>query len=132
MSGLSDREVLAKTIYGEARGESREGQEAVGHVIKNRAQANKSDWGGNSISGVCLQHKQFECWNGRGDIEIKEQDAYEQCLQVADSILNGSSQDPTRGADHYNNPNKEPNAEWPEKCTVLGDVGQHRFYKGPN
>lgn len=45
--------VYAKTVWGEARGEPPEGQRAVAEVIKTRAVANKSYWGGSSIEAVC-------------------------------------------------------------------------------
>ena len=32
----SDRLVMAQTIWGESRGETKEGQYAIAHVIKNR------------------------------------------------------------------------------------------------
>ncbi|CAF3774613.1 unnamed protein product [Rotaria sp. Silwood1] len=130
-ANLTKEEVLAKTILGEARGELREGKEAVGHVINNRAQANKEYWGGSDIKDVCLHRNQFECWNNKHDIGIgiNEQSAYKECCEVAEKILNGSSRDPTRGADHYHNPKKEPNPSWVANCTLLGDIENHRFYK---
>lgn len=128
MSHLSERDVLAKTIYAEARDQGTVGQEAVGHVIKNRASENRPGFGGNSIKDVCLQPRQFECWNDKKDIPINERDAYKQCQTVADSVLNGTSRDPTGGANHYNNPKKEPDVSWPGNCKVLGDIGDHRFY----
>ena len=40
--------IFAATIYAEARGEPEEGQIWVAWVIKNRANLNKSYWGGSS------------------------------------------------------------------------------------
>lgn len=56
--GLSDSEILALTIIGEARGEPIEGQVAVGCIIRNRMRAT-----GKSYRDVCLAPKQFSCWN---------------------------------------------------------------------
>ncbi|CAF4074497.1 unnamed protein product [Rotaria sp. Silwood1] len=131
MAHLSDREVFKKTIYAEARGECLEGQQWVAWVIKNRARMNRSYWGGNSIKNVCLQPGQFECWNGRSDIEIHEPQAYEQISRWADEIFDAdSSQDPTGGADHYNNPDKEGYPSWTQNCDRVRKIGNHQFYKG--
>jgi len=54
-------EYMARTLWGEARGESEEGQVAVGHVIKNRVE--KKTWYGKTIKDVCLKKWQFSCWN---------------------------------------------------------------------
>jgi N-acetylmuramoyl-L-alanine amidase len=130
MSNRRNQEILAKTIYLEARDQPTEGQKAVGHVIMNRVQEDRTEWGGNSIEGVCFKDQQFECWNGKtiDDIKIDEPDAYKKCLDVADDILKGKSKDPTGGANHYNNPTKEPNASWPNNCKKLKDIKDHRFY----
>uniref|UniRef100_A0AC34GIF6 Uncharacterized protein n=1 Tax=Panagrolaimus sp. ES5 TaxID=591445 RepID=A0AC34GIF6_9BILA len=48
----NDMDVLIKTVFMEARGESTEGQAAVTYVIVQRARLNKSYWGGNTIAGV--------------------------------------------------------------------------------
>lgn len=66
-----DRITAALTLWGEARGESREGKVAVMWVIRNRAEADlhgdsKPDWWGESIRDVCLRPGQFSCWN-KGD-----------------------------------------------------------------
>ena len=55
---MSDRDidVLARTIYGEARGESISGMEAVASVVLNRVAFSKRRrryWWGNTITEVC-------------------------------------------------------------------------------
>jgi len=130
MAGLSEKEVFKKTIYAEDRGEHREGQEWVGRVIKNRASMNRSYWGGSSIKDVCLKPAQFSCWNGKSDIDIKEQSAYNNISQWADDLYSAPmSQDPTGGADHYINPDKA-NPSWTNNCNKLRKIGNHQFYKG--
>ena len=57
----SDLMIMAKTIWGEARGESYSGQVAVAWVIRNRAE--RGGWWGNTIREVCLKDQQFSCWN---------------------------------------------------------------------
>ncbi|XP_021965945.1 spore cortex-lytic enzyme [Folsomia candida] len=127
MSHLSERDVLAKTIYAEARGEPDEGQRAVGHVIRNRAEKNRDYWGGSTI-GVCVKHQQFECWNGRSDIDIHEPQAYQKAQRIADEVLSSGDHDPSRGSTHYNNPDKE-DPEWARKIPKTVKIGNHQFYE---
>src|ERR1043165_8823097 len=101
-SRLSEEDVFIKTIYAEARGECDLGKEWVAWVIKNRARL--GNYGGNTIKDVCLADRQFECWNGKDDIEIKEPEAYK---DIAKLIKGLGHQDPTGGANHYYNPAKE-------------------------
>ena len=54
-------EYMAKTVWGEARGEDKEGRIAVASVILNRK--NKQGWMGKTIIDVCLKKWQFSCWN---------------------------------------------------------------------
>jgi len=132
MARLSVEEVFKKTIYAEARGEPLEGQEWVGWVIKNRAWIDKDYWGGSSIKNVCLHPGQFECWNGRSDITITEQLAYEGISRWAPGLLAAPrNEDPTGGADHYNNPAIEcsPPPSWIDQCDRLRMIGKHQFYK---
>jgi len=57
---MSELITMAKTVWGEARGESVKGQIAVAWVIKNRA--DNPRWWGKTIEEVCLKKYQFSCW----------------------------------------------------------------------
>lgn len=57
---LSDAQIMALTLYGEARGEPREGKIAVGTVILQRV--THRDWDGTDIPSVCLAPYQFSCY----------------------------------------------------------------------
>jgi N-acetylmuramoyl-L-alanine amidase len=129
MSHLTKEEVLAKTIYGEAQGESHQGKRAVGDVIMNRAGKNRIYWGGSNPKNVCLKPGQFECWNGKTDIYIKDYNAYKESKEVAREVLN-RKYDTTRGSDHYNNPDKEGYPSWTNNCDKTFKLGGHQFYKG--
>jgi len=54
-----DREILARTLWGEARGEGIDGMRAVAHVILNRVA--DARWPG-TVAEVCLQPSQFSAW----------------------------------------------------------------------
>ena len=102
-----DRDILIRTVIGEAGGESPEGQQAVAHVVLNRAHDPR--WPG-SISGVALQPKQFSAWNagvGGNDLVRKYNpgdEAYERAAAAVDAVLSGQSSDITGGATHYYSP----------------------------
>jgi len=85
-------EVLAKTIYGEARGQAVLDRLAVGAVIRERAL--RPGWWGRGFEGVCLAPYQFSCWNegdpNREAIEKAEQEdrkVYFSCLTLAEYVM---------------------------------------------
>lgn len=57
---LSDVKWMALTLRGEARGEPLDGMVAVGQVIMERVRDPRYP---KTIRDVCLQAKQFSCWN---------------------------------------------------------------------
>lgn len=118
-----DSQILAATLWAEARGEPYEGIQWVAHVIKNRK--NKS---GTSYRDVCLAPWQFECWNNRSEIMIDDTETFKKCKEIAVQVMNSSS-DPTGGCDHYNNPDKEGYPNWTNNCTRDKKIGGHQFYK---
>lgn len=124
------KDIFAKTIWAEARGEDRMGQEWVGRVIKNRA---AKKWNGASdIRDVCLAPQQFECWNGRSDIDVSsERGKYDEIRKWSDKLYDepyNARNDPTGGCDHYNNPSKEK-ADWTNNVDFVKRIGGHHFYR---
>ncbi|MES0864806.1 cell wall hydrolase [Ruegeria sp. SCPT10] len=99
-----ERDVMIRTIAGEAGRESELGQAAVAHVILNRAEDPR--WGDDPAE-VSLQLKQFSAWNsGVGGNGIPEQiqegsPAYERIGRIVDAVAAGEIADPTGGATHY-------------------------------
>ncbi|KAI9556720.1 hypothetical protein GHT06_016511 [Daphnia sinensis] len=124
--------ILHKTIFAEARAEPELGQRAVAWVIKNRADQNQPYWGGNTIVGVCLQPFQFECWNPDRSHLIDEAIRSEpEAFNAMDTWLPEVylNPDPTDGADHYNNPDKEGYPPWTNNVDPVIKIGNHQFYK---
>ena len=109
---MSEKEtdILARTIYGEARGESISGMEAVASVVLNRvafAKRRGCFWWGNSIAEVCRAPKQFSCWN-RNDpnyrliCRVADTDiVFCICKRIAGRAVAGLLEDKTNGATHY-------------------------------
>ena len=115
----SNVNLLARAIYGEARGESYTGQVAVGAVIMNRVRSSKFP---NTIAGVIYQSGAFDAVSD-GQINMQPDATAKKAAQDA---LNGW--DPTYGAIYYFNPNTATNKWiWSRPMTVT--IGKHRFCK---
>lgn len=120
-SGISDVQLLARAINGEARGESYEGQVAVGAVILNRVKSSKFP---NSIAGVIYQPGAFTAVaDGQINVPIEEGSTV---LKAAQDALNGW--DPTNGAIYYFNPNTATSS-WIWSRPFIKTIGKHRFCK---
>mgnify|MGYP004632029617 FL=1 len=115
----SNVNLLAKAIYGEARGEPYAGQVAVGAVIMNRVKSSKFP---NTISGVIYQSGAFDAVSD-GQINLNPDSTAKKAAQDA---LNGW--DPSYGAIYYFNPSTATNKWiWSRPLTVT--IGKHRFCK---
>ena len=113
----SEVNLLAKVISAEARGESYEGQVAVGAVVLNRvAHPSFPD----TLSGVIYQNGAFSCVNDSNWY----QPVAESAKRAARDAINGW--DPTGGAIYYYNPAKTSNA-WMRSRTVVKVIGNHYF-----
>lgn len=118
-SNSSNVNLLARLIYGEARGEPYTGQVAVGAVVLNRV---KSSSFPNTISGVIYQSGAFNVVSD-GQINLTPNDTAKKAAQDA---LNGW--DPSYGAIYYFNPSTATNKWiWSRPMTVT--IGKHRFCK---
>ena len=118
-SNSSNVNLLARLIYGEARGESYTGQVAVGAVVLNRV---KSSSFPNTISGVIYQSGAFDAVSD-GQINLTPDSTAKKAAQDA---LNGW--DPSYGAIYYFNPSTATNKWiWSRPMTVT--IGKHRFCK---
>lgn len=112
-----DVELLAKVISAEARGESYEGQVAVGAVILNRvAHPSFPD----TLSGVIYQKDAFSCVNDSNWY----QPVSETSKRAAQDALNGW--DPTGGAIYYFNPSKTSDS-FMHSRPVIKVIGNHSF-----
>ncbi len=118
-SNSNNVNLLARLIYGEARGEPYTGQVAVGAVVMNRV---KSSSFPNSISGVIYQSGSFDAVRD-GQINLTPDSTAKKAAQDA---INGW--DPSYGAIYYFNPSTATNKWiWSRPMTVT--IGRHRFCK---
>ena len=124
---MYDVDVVARTVYGEARGESQEGRIAVAKVIVNRWRHS-----GGSLESVCKKPKQFSCWNVDDpnypiikDVTYADQ-VFLQCLSAVAVALDLKAADPTKGSRHYHAPRVSP--YWAVGHTPVVEIGGHVFY----
>lgn len=124
------RDILIKTVLGEARGEGVEGMSAVAHNILNRAQSGRFS---SDPAQVALQPKQYSTWNsgegGNNPQQFKPGTAaYERAAQIVDGVASGTIPDVTGGALYYHANNVSPS--WSSGVNKNGTlkVGNHTFY----
>lgn len=115
----SNVNLLARVVYGEARGEPYTGQVAVAAVVLNRVKSSKFP---NTISGVVYQSGAFDAV-ADGQINMTPDTTAKKAAQDA---LNGW--DPSYEAIYYFNPSTATNKWiWSRPMTVT--IGKHRFCK---
>jgi N-acetylmuramoyl-L-alanine amidase len=136
-------DVLARTIWGEARGEGEQGMTAVASVIANRVAIAKRhvgatgkphpEFGDGTFAGCCQRHLQFSCWNLNDPNRLKllavdtSDSDFVKCLQIANEAIGGSLKDVTKGATHYYERHIPP-PRWAVGKSQCATVGNHLFF----
>lgn len=103
------RDLLIRTVYGEAGNQPDEGKMAVASVIKNRVESGKY---GDSVPAVITAPNQFEPWQrpeGRSRmLSLQPQDPnYQRIGAIVDGVFSGKAEDPTNGATHFFSPGSQ-------------------------
>ena len=129
---MTDLDTMARTLWGEARGETDEGVLAVAWVILNRAR--KPGWWGHDIESVCLKRWQFSCWNptdpnypylsGKRPIPGAE---FLRMREIALAAVLEAQPDPTGGATHYHVKNMKNPPRWRLGAQHAATIGNHVF-----
>ena len=137
----SDTILLARMIFGEARGCSNLEKVAVAYTAINRANDGKK-WNGEILKEVILKRWQYSCFN-KNDInrkKIEDPERYDSkswkiCLKIAEDVLSKKVKDPTPGATHYFNSKLVSSyPDWANKLTKVGKIqtetglSEHEFY----
>lgn len=119
----SEMRCLAGAIYFEARGETLEGQLAVGRVIVNRTTSGRFP---KSFCGVVYQPSQFSFIRGRSMPSVRENSAdWREAVAVAQIASEGEWKSPVRGALFFHAARVSP--KW--RLTRLARVDNHVFYR---
>jgi N-acetylmuramoyl-L-alanine amidase len=133
---LSSDNLMALTIYAEARGEPREGKIAVGSVILERV--DHRDWDGKTIKEVCLWPYQFSCYlpndpnrkmlksiADNWDKELTNA-ILQDCLYIAQDLISGAIERYPKALDYFNPKICHP--DWANKMKFIMSIGNHDFY----
>lgn len=137
----NDHAVVARTLWGEARGEPDDGKAAVAWVIRNRAGrtafARTFVGQAGAAAAVCQAPWQFSCWNesdpNRAKLLVLKRADMANEMQIARLVLDGTIPDPTNGADHYHTIERPGWAQaWPPDWALamreVARLGGHVFY----
>lgn len=129
-----DFDVMARTVWGEARGEPFAGQLAVAWVILNRLMDQGRRWPA-SIHAICVQYKQFSCWDAADpnsgkchSVELSDRTLcklFRLCLKAYE----GGYDDPANGATHYFASGIEPPGWCAPPAIQTAQIGHHLFFK---
>src|ERR1700752_3577951 len=103
MASDQDRDLMIRTILGEAANQGPEGEAGVAHVIMNRLAT--GDYG-STASQIVLAPNQFEPWSTRRKelMAINPSSAaYRNAGDIVDMVQSGDIPDVTNGATHFLN-----------------------------
>lgn len=127
---LASEAAFAMTLWGEARGESLQAKSVIASVILNRA--GKPSWMDgwllpstplkDRVKAVCLQPRQFSCWNPLDPNSAKLWEplvhdspvVWYECVWIAAAALDGAFRNQTMGADHYHSYPTDEKSKWPK------------------
>lgn len=136
MTRKNDIDILAKTIYGEASGESLLGKKAVASVIMNRQRRN-TWFTGKDIAETCQfcvegsKFHQFSCWNEWDNsykrIQKASAEDLAECRDIAEKYIDGVYNDVVCGCCHYHT--KTSNPKWSRGVKPDFIIGNHLFYR---
>jgi len=120
--------ILARLIFGEARGASRDAKIGVGWVVKNRVLKWKK-----SYHEVILQPYQFSCFNQKDPNfpylinPLLEAKAWYECYEIAQKIIKGEIENPVDDATHYHDISSHPS--WADEMEFVCQIDNLKFYK---
>lgn len=128
---LKLKNIIARTLWAEAREDGANGMKGVASVVFNRAKGKKEN-----ILPVISRRKQFSCWNAMteqdwNNFKMKEKTGpiWSEANRIAEEMVTGSFV-PSTKANHYFNPNKCSPA-WrlfPDGTErPYSEIGSHRF-----
>jgi N-acetylmuramoyl-L-alanine amidase len=139
LAGQDPVVILARTMYGEARGEYARldgglaALLAVGNVVTNRVQA--CSWFGRDVVSVCLKPAQFSCWvpsdpNHAAMRKAGPRDkVFQLCMELARHVCQGDYPDLVKGSTHDHAEGIRPG--WAQGALPVVRIGRHVFYRVP-
>lgn len=131
----ADIQIIARTIWAEARSDGSDGMLMVASVIHNRARGRPDE-----MAVVCMRKRQFSCWN-RGmtigglfwldavDPRLMapaDREAWGFSLTLAELLMDKTFHPTDPTIDHYHTKRVKP--IWADKMRFVMEVGSHRVY----
>src|SRR5215207_3891394 len=127
-----DRDLIIRTVMGEANSEPYKGKVGVAATVLNRVR--DGGFGGNSVQGVLFKPKQFEPWNTRRGELMRygpQSRGWAEAEAAVDEAASGN--DPTGGATHFANVStvrargNTSALGWLRGMSGASRIGQHTF-----
>lgn len=134
----AETQILARTIYGEARGEYAKQTGglssliAVANVVMNRVK--QKTWYGSTVQEVCQKPWQFSCWNMNDpnfnllNSDVIMDPLFDLCVEVADKVIKGQWPDITKECDHYYSTSMKSSPKWAIGKSPKCQIGNHLFF----
>tara|TARA_R110001583_G_scaffold189552_3_gene352751 strand:+ start:10047 stop:10700 length:654 start_codon:yes stop_codon:yes gene_type:complete len=124
---MDDHDVLARTLYGEAKANDVDDAKAIACVVMNRV--GYKNWP-NTAAKVCQQAWQFSCWNtndpNRDRILNADGPWFDACKAIAKDALAGGFYDPTRKSTHYHTRGVKP--FWSKGHKPVYETAGHLYF----
>ena len=142
----NDIDILARTIWGEARGQGYAGMQAVASVVMNRFYAAQNSSAkarqyGRTVAQICQKPYQFSVWNENDPNRAKllavdeNNSEFRRSVIIASRAIHGDLPDNTGGADHYLNISATKAGRggslpsWVDLSLKTAVIGSHTFLK---
>lgn len=128
-----DEDAMTRTVIGEAGNQGALGQQAVAHVVVNRASG-----AGVSPQSIVFAPGQFEPWGNpttRAGLEALDPSSpeYQAALKNVRAVTSGGAADPTGGATHFYAPAAQAQLGRQPPAWTQGQqptvIGGHNFYR---
>lgn len=125
----AERDLMIRTVYGEAAEEGEIGLAAVASVIRNRLQSERF---GSSLRDVITSPAQFNASptdrsdGGKARRLDDDSPEFEKIAEIVDEVLDGTRPDPTGGALYFYNPELASPA-WAARLSDRTRIGDHVY-----
>lgn len=141
-------DTLARTLYGEARGEGREGMTAVACVVINRCRVAQQyviahgkphpEFGDGTPESCCWADEQFSCWNDDDpNLHVIENvtaadPVFKEAVDIASDAVAGTLSDITKGATFYYAKSMPRPPYWAKGKVPCASIGNQLFFDNIN
>ena len=133
----ADVMIAARTVYGEARGETDLGKRAVAAVLINRWKCKTGQFKrDHTLAAACLRWLQFSAWNPNDPNQALMQEVdfndkvFLRCLSAVIEQLLEPVDNIVFGCKHYHHKGMEDKPRWAKGKQHKIAIGHHYFYDG--